>query len=504
MYPRNDGACQASNSPPVLRAGQLQADCGHHVVGRIEPLEAWLEARENPPPGGMHLQKQNGSFLGVPPHHKPLESKEFPGSPRAAETTPPSLCVRGRPDAVPATGPAPTADDRGLSAAEIERLRIATLYLEELGLPVWVANIGDGLLYRDERSARGVIAQAQSLVAQLQKRAGLPQFAVTILESTFGLHGNIIFVATNKVALQFGRSFLKKYLGEHKGGACRTGFYRVKKTREDWASVRSYYSKERTEEAHAAYGHLSDHYTPGVHRLGQGGGDRVRLSRALDRHLLDLGLVEPYRRTNSRKLTSTTADARPLERVDRREATAPAEHGAIVAPPPAPVDERRDVAGIVAVPAREANDLGSEAVATLAARPGFRLIAATLDLDRLGRSPAHNRAISFPWLALGSPGPKEFIRENAKELFDAFAGDGSERSHHGYERIHDAPVRGNVLQAVRSGRSLAPSPHPLPPAAPSHDRAKCFPLEDLRPSAINLMNASDNKFIMTQQARHKF
>lgn len=266
-----------------------------------------------------------------------------------------------------------------MSAAEIERLRIATLYLEELGLPVWVANIGDGLLYRDERSARGVIAQAQSLVAQLQKRAGLPQFAVTILESTFGLHGNIIFVATNKVALQFGRSSLKKYLGEHKGGACRTGFYRVKQTREDWASVRSYYSKERTEEAHAAYGHLSDHYTPGVHRLGQGGGDRVRLSRALDRHLLDLGLIEPYRRTNSRKLTSINADARPLERVDRREATAPAEHGAIVAPPPAPVDERRDVAGIVAVPAREASDLGC-------------------------RLPAGGQPIQLPWLA-GSPGP---------------------------------------------------------------------------------------------------
>src|SRR5215472_10217242 len=64
--------------------------------------------------------------------------------------------------------------------------------------------------------------------------------------------------------------------------------------------VRKYLSKERTPQAGYGREYMLGGRLKGSHRL-EGGGDRVRLSRALERDAIEAGYVEPWRHSNARR-----------------------------------------------------------------------------------------------------------------------------------------------------------------------------------------------------------
>jgi hypothetical protein len=65
------------------------------------------------------------------------------------------------------------------------------------------------------------------------------------------------------------------------------------------SSLVGYLAKFASPEAHFAFGR-SFRRARGSHRL-EGGGDRVRLSRALERDLLDAGVIRPFCRTYAKR-----------------------------------------------------------------------------------------------------------------------------------------------------------------------------------------------------------
>jgi hypothetical protein len=66
---------------------------------------------------------------------------------------------------------------------------------------------------------------------------------------------------------------------------------------------RQYLVKERTPQAEFAVGYRLGSRRKGAHYLGEGGGDRVHLSAALEAEALQAGFIEPRRRTKARSLT---------------------------------------------------------------------------------------------------------------------------------------------------------------------------------------------------------
>jgi len=66
------------------------------------------------------------------------------------------------------------------------------------------------------------------------------------------------------------------------------------------ALAHKYLAKERTPQAGYRRGHMLGGRIAGSHRLPSGG-DRVRLSRELERDAVEAGYVEPWRHTNAKR-----------------------------------------------------------------------------------------------------------------------------------------------------------------------------------------------------------
>lgn len=114
-----------------------------------------------------------------------------------------------------------------------------------------------------------------------QQRRGLPRYSVEVLETGPNVHSNIIGPCPRDLAKRLTRS---RVYGENI----------VVKRVTDMPGLVGYLLKEATPQA--AYG-KSFRRNKGSHRLGEGGGDRVRLSNELASVLIEEGVVERYRRT---------------------------------------------------------------------------------------------------------------------------------------------------------------------------------------------------------------
>jgi len=66
------------------------------------------------------------------------------------------------------------------------------------------------------------------------------------------------------------------------------------------ALAHKYLAKERTPQAGYRRGHVLGGRIAGSHRI-PGGGDRVRLSRELERDAIEAGYVEPWRHTYAKR-----------------------------------------------------------------------------------------------------------------------------------------------------------------------------------------------------------
>jgi hypothetical protein len=174
----------------------------------------------------------------------------------------------------------------GLSVDEIKLASEAAHYIAGLGLPLWYAVVSDQ--YADERFIRNRIRDFKSDLVRAQRRSGLPACCwLEILEGRPAVHSNILFPLGGPKAERLIAGLLRSanFQGDelHISNAEGAGWFVA------------YCSKERVTQARfVGVGSLKKRLR-GSHPLGAGGGDRVRLSKALKDQLLEEGLMRPYR-----------------------------------------------------------------------------------------------------------------------------------------------------------------------------------------------------------------
>ena len=134
----------------------------------------------------------------------------------------------------------------------------------------------------DEWAVRKLIRTVKSRIWQIMNRAGLEPLYIEVLEGKHQVHSHIIACMPIKIAEKLNRYCFSHYIDVRP----------VKNIK----NLRNYLLKEATPQA--AYG-TDIRRDKGSHGLGKGGGDRVRMSKALKERLLQLGLIEPHCRTNA-------------------------------------------------------------------------------------------------------------------------------------------------------------------------------------------------------------
>lgn len=134
---------------------------------------------------------------------------------------------------------------------------------------------------------RSVIADIQKRITKLQGEHGLPRYSATTFESRGGPHAHVVFAGTGKIANRL-RS------------AAFGSMIEVAPVTDLNGLVRKYLAKERTPQAGYGREHVLGGRLKGSHQLA-GGGDRVRLSRDLERDAIEVGYVEPWQHTYARR-----------------------------------------------------------------------------------------------------------------------------------------------------------------------------------------------------------
>jgi hypothetical protein len=109
-----------------------------------------------------------------------------------------------------------------------------------------------------------------------------------VFETLGGIHAHVVFVGIDDISDRLRRS--KKF-----GATIHVG-----PVTDAARLTNSYLAKERTPQAGYRREHMLGGRVKGSHRL-QGGGDRVRLSRELERDAIEAGAVKPWQRTNARR-----------------------------------------------------------------------------------------------------------------------------------------------------------------------------------------------------------
>jgi hypothetical protein len=174
---------------------------------------------------------------------------------------------------------------RGITGAELERLSGALRFME---LHCQQSRCGLWLLTTNRDALRSLIADIWKRITRLQGTYRLHRYSVTTFESRGGLHAHIAFIGTHDVARrlraskQFGDVIDVRQIADHNNLA------------------RKYLAKERTPQAGYKRSHMLGGRIAGSHQL-PGGGDRVRLSRELERDAIEAGYVEAWQHTNARR-----------------------------------------------------------------------------------------------------------------------------------------------------------------------------------------------------------
>jgi hypothetical protein len=134
-------------------------------------------------------------------------------------------------------------------------------------------------------STRHAIAAYQKRITREQGAHGLPQYSAWVFESRPLLHAHIVFLGNRDIANTLRRSQL--CIGTMTEPVHSIG------------GLKKYLSKERTPQAGYRRRDLGGRIR-GSHHL-PGGGDRVRLSRQLERDAIEAGLVQPWQHTNAKR-----------------------------------------------------------------------------------------------------------------------------------------------------------------------------------------------------------
>src|SRR5262249_52403388 len=198
-----------------------------------------------------------------------------------------------------------TVAPHGMTGAELNRLNGAVRFIELHRRP----KRGLWCLHTNKATPRSTISDIQKRITRLQVEHGLRPYNVTTFETRGGLHAHIVFLGNRELADRLKSSMA---FGE---------FIQVDPVTVPLGLAREYLAKERTPQAGYARHHMLGGRLRGSHRL-DGGGDRVRLSRDLERDAIDAGFVEQWKHTNARR--SAKRKAYRLRRLHPRKAPRPA------------------------------------------------------------------------------------------------------------------------------------------------------------------------------------
>jgi hypothetical protein len=177
----------------------------------------------------------------------------------------------------------------GLSNGEIKVASEVAHLFDTLGHSLAYAVVSDCL--RPEREVRALVREFKNDLVQQQARAGLPRYWADMGEAETGYHANILLVAP-KVRTQ---RFIERLQG--RAAFAGSDVLHIQVWQGSAQRFVSYCSEERTPQAAFMPGLALKPRKPGSHPLGEGGGDRVRLSRELKRDLLEMGRIRPWKRT---------------------------------------------------------------------------------------------------------------------------------------------------------------------------------------------------------------
>ena len=153
-------------------------------------------------------------------------------------------------------------------------------------------------------STREEIADFQKRITRLQSAHGFPAYSAWVFETLPELHAHILFLGNRAIA----------------DVLCRSRLCIAAKIEPvtDIAGLKQYLAKERTPQAGYKRRCLGGRIR-GSHRL-PGGGDRVRLSRLLERDAIEAGLVSPWKHTNAKRSTAALQRASVAAPENREEA----------------------------------------------------------------------------------------------------------------------------------------------------------------------------------------
>jgi hypothetical protein len=152
-------------------------------------------------------------------------------------------------------------------------------------------------------STRSEIAAIQKRITRLQDDHGLYGYSAWIFETKPKLHAHIVFVGNPEIAAALKRSAVCR--------GCDVDF-----VSDPDGLAKNCLSKERTPQAGYGRSDLGGRIR-GSHRI-EGGGDRVRLSRELERDAIEAGLVNDWRHTNAKRKPAQERKERRCIRKRRR------------------------------------------------------------------------------------------------------------------------------------------------------------------------------------------
>ena len=196
--------------------------------------------------------------------------------------------MTGRSPSTPRNPSGRTVAKHGLSGPEIDRHSAALHFMElycrrDRRSRLWWVSVPKGL-------DRKFIATIQKRITKLQGLFGLWKYSAWVFETRGGLHAHISFVgdADGEIADALRRS---EIFGD---------LIKVAPVTNPTGLVRRYLAKERTPQAGFRRQHMLGGRVRGAHYLA-GGGDRVRLSRELERDGIQAGYIEPWQHTNAKR-----------------------------------------------------------------------------------------------------------------------------------------------------------------------------------------------------------
>jgi hypothetical protein len=192
-----------------------------------------------------------------------------------------------------------TVAPHGLTSAEVKRFNGALHLMKKRvrfeGELWWLTTL--------KGSTRNEIATIQKRVTKLQGSQGLYCYSAWVFETRPKLHAHIVFVGNSEIGDALRRSDI-----------CRG--CDVELVADPDGLSKNYLVKERTPQAGYGRSDLGGRIR-GAHPI-EGGGDRVRLSRELERDAIEAGLIPNWRHTNAAR--SADRKERRLQRLNSKKA----------------------------------------------------------------------------------------------------------------------------------------------------------------------------------------